>query len=109
MASAIICLATNKKFNFSKLIFESMVRNLDNMAGKFLMYPRKLTEVPQPSEPIHVVDEAVYKELEDSLVRAATTASSLGAEQDSGNIAKTQSKATPNEPGSQGTSSGCGP
>ncbi|GKC89008.1 hypothetical protein Tco_1149657 [Tanacetum coccineum] len=39
MASAIICLATNQKFNFSKYIFESMVKNLDN-AGKFLMYLR---------------------------------------------------------------------
>ncbi|GJY03670.1 putative ribonuclease H-like domain-containing protein [Tanacetum coccineum] len=39
MASAIICLATNQKFNFSKYIFESVVKNLDN-AGKFLMYPR---------------------------------------------------------------------
>ncbi|GJZ46242.1 retrovirus-related pol polyprotein from transposon TNT 1-94 [Tanacetum coccineum] len=43
------------------------------------------------------VDEAVYKELDDSLVRAATTASSLEKEQDSGNIIKTRSKATPNE------------
>ncbi|GJW14020.1 hypothetical protein Tco_0018153 [Tanacetum coccineum] len=40
MASAIICLATNKKFNFSKYIFESMVKNLDNVSGKFLMYLR---------------------------------------------------------------------
>ncbi|GJV39948.1 hypothetical protein Tco_1418388, partial [Tanacetum coccineum] len=40
MASAIIFLATNQKFNFSKYIFESMVRNLDNMSGKFLMHPR---------------------------------------------------------------------
>ncbi|GJS16227.1 hypothetical protein Tco_0410699 [Tanacetum coccineum] len=31
--------AINQKFNFSKYIFESMVKNLDN-AGKFLMYPR---------------------------------------------------------------------
>ncbi|GJU95929.1 putative ribonuclease H-like domain-containing protein, partial [Tanacetum coccineum] len=50
-------------------------------------------------------DEAVYKELDDSLVRAATTASSLEVEQDSGNIIKTQSKATPNEAGSHGTTS----
>ncbi|GJY86393.1 hypothetical protein Tco_0500419 [Tanacetum coccineum] len=42
MASTIICLAINQNFNFSKLIFESMVRNLDNMSGKFLMYPRVL-------------------------------------------------------------------
>ncbi|GKB03129.1 hypothetical protein Tco_0831218 [Tanacetum coccineum] len=39
MASVIICLATNQKFNFSKYIFKSMVKNLDN-AGKFLMYLR---------------------------------------------------------------------
>ncbi|GKE00020.1 hypothetical protein Tco_1388003 [Tanacetum coccineum] len=39
MASTIICLAINQKFNFSKFIFESMVKNLDNV-GKFLMYPR---------------------------------------------------------------------
>nr|GFB36695.1 hypothetical protein [Tanacetum cinerariifolium] len=43
------------------------------------------------------------------LVRAATTASSLEAEQDGGNINKTQSKATPNESSSQGTDSGGGP
>nr|GEW68628.1 hypothetical protein [Tanacetum cinerariifolium] len=46
---------------------------------------RKVTKVPQPSDPMeHVVDEAIHKELGDSLVRAATTSSSLGAEQDSG-------------------------
>ncbi|GKC33537.1 hypothetical protein Tco_1045921, partial [Tanacetum coccineum] len=53
--------------------------------------------------------EAVHKELGDSLVRAATSASSLEAEQDSGNINKTQSKATPNESSSQGTNLGGGP
>ncbi|GKD12939.1 hypothetical protein Tco_1197346, partial [Tanacetum coccineum] len=71
---------------------------------------RKDTHVPQPSDPIeNVVDEVVHKELGDSLVRAATTASSLEAEQDSGNINKTQSKATPNESSSLGTTSGGGP
>nr|GEU44949.1 putative ribonuclease H-like domain-containing protein [Tanacetum cinerariifolium] len=45
---------------------------------------RKDTQVPQPSDPTEfVIDEAVYKELGDSLVRAATTASSLEADQDS--------------------------
>ncbi|GJS06744.1 hypothetical protein Tco_0363540 [Tanacetum coccineum] len=39
MASAIICLATNQKFNFSKYIFESMLKNVDSSV-KFLMYPR---------------------------------------------------------------------
>ncbi|GJW85026.1 putative ribonuclease H-like domain-containing protein [Tanacetum coccineum] len=39
MASAIICLATNQKFNFSKYIFDNMVKNLEGEV-KFLMYPR---------------------------------------------------------------------
>ncbi|GJY87242.1 hypothetical protein Tco_0501870 [Tanacetum coccineum] len=39
MASAIICLATNQKFNFSKYIFDNMVKNLEG-GVKFLMYPR---------------------------------------------------------------------
>ncbi|GJX94591.1 retrovirus-related pol polyprotein from transposon TNT 1-94, partial [Tanacetum coccineum] len=55
MASSIICLATNQKFNFSKYIFDSMVKNVDSMV-KFWMYlrrkQRKDTEVSQPSGPI---------------------------------------------------------
>ncbi|GKB37327.1 hypothetical protein Tco_0882269 [Tanacetum coccineum] len=65
---------------------------------------RKDTEIPQSN----VADKAVNKEMDDSLVRAATTASSLEAEQDSGNINKTQSKATLNEPNPQGIGSGSG-
>nr|GEU30229.1 ribonuclease H-like domain-containing protein [Tanacetum cinerariifolium] len=54
-------------------------------------------------------DEAVYKEMGYRLVTAATTASSLKKQQDSGNIDKTQSKATPNEASSPRTTSGGGP
>ncbi|GKA11880.1 hypothetical protein Tco_0691426 [Tanacetum coccineum] len=39
IATAIICLATNRTFNFLKLIFDGMVKNLDSKT-KFLMYPR---------------------------------------------------------------------
>ncbi|GKF43834.1 hypothetical protein Tco_0130386 [Tanacetum coccineum] len=71
---------------------------------------RKDTKVPQPSGPTNnIADEAFYKETDDSLERAATTATSLDAEHDRGNINKTQSKATLNEPSSLGTSSGSGP
>ncbi|GJU26036.1 hypothetical protein Tco_1164657 [Tanacetum coccineum] len=203
MASAVICLATNHKINFSKYIFDSIMKNLDSV-GKFLMYPRfvqvflnkqvdgmsnhngiyvipshtkkifgnmkrvgkgfssrvtplfltmmvqaqeemgkgstiptdpyhtptitqpstsqpqntqrprrpkrKDTEVPQPSGPTdNVANEAVNEEMDDSLERAETTATSLDAEQDKGNINKTQSKATLNEPSSIETSSGSGP
>ncbi|GKF51107.1 hypothetical protein Tco_0147574, partial [Tanacetum coccineum] len=44
----------------------------------------------------------------DRVVRAATTASSLEAEQENGNIHKTRSTATLNEPSPQGTSLGSG-
>ncbi|GJZ70596.1 hypothetical protein Tco_0634447 [Tanacetum coccineum] len=149
MASAIICLAINQKFNFSKYIFESMVKNLDSV-GKFLMYPRfvleqgkgsdmptdphhtptiippstsqpqrkhrprkpkrKDTEIPQSSVPIeNVADKAVYKEKDDSLERVIVIATGLDVEQDIGNISKTRSKETPNEPSSIGTNSGGGP
>nr|GFA94305.1 hypothetical protein [Tanacetum cinerariifolium]GFA94856.1 hypothetical protein [Tanacetum cinerariifolium] len=39
MASAIICLATNQKFKFSKYIFDHMVKNMED-GVKFLMFPR---------------------------------------------------------------------
>ncbi|GJW73601.1 putative ribonuclease H-like domain-containing protein, partial [Tanacetum coccineum] len=55
------------------------------------------TKIPQSSgPPVKVGDEAVHKELGDRMERAATTASSLEAEQDSGNNNKTQSMATLN-------------
>ncbi|GKB87835.1 putative ribonuclease H-like domain-containing protein [Tanacetum coccineum] len=57
------------------------------------------TKIPQSGgPPVKVGDEAVHKELGDRMERAATTASSLEAEQDSGNINRTQSMATLNEP-----------
>ncbi|GKC25352.1 hypothetical protein Tco_1027502 [Tanacetum coccineum] len=56
-----------------------------------------------------VSDETVIKEWEDRMERAATTASSLEAEQDSGNINRTQSMAILNESLPQGTGSGSGP
>ncbi|GJR80690.1 putative ribonuclease H-like domain-containing protein [Tanacetum coccineum] len=215
IASAVICLAKKQKFNFSKLIFDGMLRNLDPNSKKFLMYPRFLqlflnnqienltavfndeydtpshtkkvfanmrrkgkdfsgTVTPlfatmliqsqavegegsgQPTEPQHtpttaspshvepiptiasssqpkktqkhrktkrkateisqssgpttlVADETVHEERGDSVERAATTATSLDAEQGSGNINRTQSTAIPNDPFPQGISSGGSP
>ncbi|GJZ38121.1 uncharacterized mitochondrial protein-like protein [Tanacetum coccineum] len=147
MASVIIRLATNQKFIFSKYIFESMVKNLDN-AGKFLMYLQVFLDNQLEGMPTHnriyiapshtkkilrnmrrvgkvcsrrktslfqtmvvqaqaemgednVADEAVNEEINNSLERAATTAPSLDAEQDRGNVNNTQSKETRNEVGSQ--------
>nr|GEV68707.1 ribonuclease H-like domain-containing protein [Tanacetum cinerariifolium] len=110
-----------KKFRFTKVktastLMETQKPLLNDEDGEEVdvhMYrklKRKDTHEAQPSDPMeNVTDEAVHKELGDSLVRVTITASSLGAEQDSGNINKTQSKATPNESSSQGTNLGGGP
>nr|GEW96505.1 hypothetical protein [Tanacetum cinerariifolium] len=85
-------------------IFEqlALMRLWKGFSGK--VTPLFQTMVQQLNE-----DEVVYKELGDILVMVATTASSLDTKHDSGNITKTQSKATPNEPSSQGTDSCGGP
>ncbi|GJS13987.1 ribonuclease H-like domain-containing protein [Tanacetum coccineum] len=57
---------------------------------------RRVTKIFE--EHAMVGDEAVHKELSDRMERAATTASSLEARQDIGNINRTQSMATLNEP-----------
>ncbi|GJZ14654.1 putative ribonuclease H-like domain-containing protein [Tanacetum coccineum] len=41
IATALICLSSNRVYNFSKMIFDGMVHNLESNS-KFLMYPRFL-------------------------------------------------------------------
>ncbi|GJY08129.1 hypothetical protein Tco_0375183 [Tanacetum coccineum] len=181
IASAVICLANNQKFNFSKLIFDEPFNDtyetpkhtqkvFPNMRRKGKSFsgivtslfasmlvpqvvegegseqptepqpppltalpsqegqvsavvpshPQKTqtprqskrgrdTEIPQSGGPPEKVgDEAVHKEFGDRVERAATTAASLDAEQDSGNIFNTQSMAIPNVPLSQEISTGGG-
>ncbi|GKC88944.1 putative ribonuclease H-like domain-containing protein, partial [Tanacetum coccineum] len=61
------------------------------------------------AEYVAASNETIYKECKDRMERAVTTTSSLEAEQDSGNINRTQSMAKLNESFPQGTSSGSGP
>ncbi|GKB61392.1 hypothetical protein Tco_0917578 [Tanacetum coccineum] len=71
---------------------------------------RKDTKISQSSGPTTLVaDETVHEERGDSVERAATTATSLDAEQGSGNINRTQSTAIPNVPFPQGIGSGGSP
>nr|GEU98354.1 hypothetical protein [Tanacetum cinerariifolium] len=99
-----------KEIVISEVIVRRDLQLDDEEATKTQKPTRKDTEVPQPSGlSDNVVNEVVYKEWDDSLVRAATTASSLEAEQDSGNITKTRSKETPNESSFLRGTSGGGP
>ncbi|GJV27421.1 hypothetical protein Tco_1383869 [Tanacetum coccineum] len=68
IATTVICLATNQKYNFSKLIFDGMMRHLDAQK-KFVMYPRfisvflatQLKNVPVPLDhfPINALTSKV--------------------------------------------------
>nr|GEU31606.1 putative ribonuclease H-like domain-containing protein [Tanacetum cinerariifolium] len=68
-------------------VVKRLFRHLKSQPKLDLWKPtRKDTQIPQPSGPTEsVIDKVVHKELGDRLVRAATTASSLKANQDSGN------------------------
>ncbi|GKB71527.1 hypothetical protein Tco_0932939, partial [Tanacetum coccineum] len=69
IATAVICLTSNQKFNFSKLIFDGMLRHLD-APKKFVMYPRfisiflsnQLKNVPILLDhfPIHALSNKVF-------------------------------------------------
>nr|GEX05334.1 retrovirus-related Pol polyprotein from transposon TNT 1-94 [Tanacetum cinerariifolium] len=44
IATALVCLATNRTYNFSKMIFDGLVKNINKKVTKFLMYPRFLAK-----------------------------------------------------------------
>nr|GEU69879.1 synaptobrevin, longin-like domain protein [Tanacetum cinerariifolium] len=94
IATAIICLATKRTFNFSKMIFKGMLKNLDSApttSQPHLSSPSKIptrqeTKVPRPSSLTytHVADEAASIGVDVRHGGAATTVSSLDARQGSG-------------------------
>ncbi|GJW99786.1 putative ribonuclease H-like domain-containing protein [Tanacetum coccineum] len=105
MASAIICLATNQKFNFSKYIFESMVKNwrMPSHTKKIFRNIRRVgkgfsgRETPLfPTMTVQAQEEIAMRLAMRRWMtvwkRAATTTTSLDVKQDRGNINKTQSK-----------------
>ncbi|GJY18874.1 hypothetical protein Tco_0390365 [Tanacetum coccineum] len=69
IAIAVICLTSNQKYNFSKLIFNGMLRHLD-AKKKFVMYPRfisifldkQLMNVPVPLDhfPVNALTSKVF-------------------------------------------------
>ncbi|GJZ01912.1 hypothetical protein Tco_0519873 [Tanacetum coccineum] len=65
IASAVICLAINQKFNFSKLIFDGMWRNLDNPKKEFSYVSKIRTQVfrqiKTPLFPSMLVQQAVVE------------------------------------------------
>ncbi|GJX84542.1 hypothetical protein Tco_0335316 [Tanacetum coccineum] len=93
---------------------EEPIPNIVSSSHQKTQKPRQalnqVIKLPQTSEPIpNVLDKAVYKEWDDIVERATTTAARLDAAQASGNIIKTQSTEIPNVPLPQGISAGGSP
>nr|GEX78287.1 hypothetical protein [Tanacetum cinerariifolium] len=82
-------------------VIDLLTKDFDQRMGDALWINLQLklvTKISQSSRPTNLVlDKTVYKEWEDIMEMVATIASSLEAEQDSGNINRTQSMATLNE------------
>nr|GFB27277.1 hypothetical protein [Tanacetum cinerariifolium] len=52
--TTLVCLATNRTYNFSKMIFDGMVKNVNNKVSKFLMYPKFLTKCLRMSQFVQI-------------------------------------------------------
>ncbi|GJW39292.1 hypothetical protein Tco_0065137 [Tanacetum coccineum] len=94
--------------DFSRIVtplFTTMLIQSQAVEGEGSGQPTKPQHTPTTALPSHssgpttlVADETIQEERGDSVERAATTATSLDAEQGSGNINRTQSTAIPNDP-----------
>nr|GFC31154.1 hypothetical protein [Tanacetum cinerariifolium] len=77
MASAVICLSKGQRFNFSKYILDSLVRNVDS-SSKFYMYPRFIQLIIQAqveeelgAEQVQVDDDVAAAVVEDVVENVA--------------------------------------
>nr|GFB49423.1 glutamic acid-rich protein-like [Tanacetum cinerariifolium] len=86
IATALVCLATNRTYNFSKMIFDGLVKNVNNKVSKFLMYPR--ARIAQSSALLTVADEPESPLRDISQGDDSPTHSGFIADQDRATIAK---------------------
>nr|GEW22371.1 leucine-rich repeat protein [Tanacetum cinerariifolium] len=84
IATVLVCLATNRTYNFSKMIFDGLVKNVNNKISKFLMYPR----IAQSSVPPTVADEPASPLRDVSQGEACPIDSGFIADQDRATIDK---------------------
>ncbi|GKD20636.1 hypothetical protein Tco_1222339 [Tanacetum coccineum] len=102
----IVDFLTASPIRYALTVFANMRRQGKDFSGTVTpLFPSMLASQAVEGE----ADETVHQERGDNVERAATSAASLDAEQDSGNIIRTQSMATLNEPIPQGTGSGSCP
>nr|GFB63443.1 synaptobrevin, longin-like domain protein [Tanacetum cinerariifolium] len=87
IATVLVCLATNMTYNFYKMIFDGMVKNINNKTSKFLIYPRR-ARIAQSSALPTVADEHASLVRDVSEGEACPTDSGFIANQDRATIAK---------------------
>ncbi|GJT36165.1 putative ribonuclease H-like domain-containing protein [Tanacetum coccineum] len=83
MASLIICLTTNQKFNLSKYIFDAMVKHLDGGVKFLLIYPTDSIKPPfmiNPSPYSQPQDETNHREAQRQAERGLTDEAELRKE-----------------------------
>nr|GFA85709.1 synaptobrevin, longin-like domain protein [Tanacetum cinerariifolium] len=91
IATALVCLATNRTYNFSKMIFDGMVKNVNNKISKFSMYPRQYSRratIAQSSALPTVADEPASPVRDVSEGEACLTEYGFIVDQDRATIAK---------------------
>nr|GEX61588.1 synaptobrevin, longin-like domain protein [Tanacetum cinerariifolium]GEY89934.1 synaptobrevin, longin-like domain protein [Tanacetum cinerariifolium] len=86
IGTALVCLATNRTYNFSKMIFDGLVKNINNKVSKFLMYLR--TRNAQSFTLPPVADEPASPVRDVSQGEACPNDSSFITDQDRATIAK---------------------
>nr|GEZ53190.1 hypothetical protein [Tanacetum cinerariifolium] len=86
IGTALVCLATNRTYNFSKMIFDGLVKNVNNKVSKFLMYLR--ARIAQSSALPPVANEPVSPLRDISQGEACPTDSGFIADHDRATIAK---------------------
>nr|GEX98851.1 hypothetical protein [Tanacetum cinerariifolium] len=85
IATALVCLATNRVYNFPKMIFDGMVKNVNNKVSKNFIRAR----IAQSSALPTTADEPAYPLRDGSQDEVCPTVTGLVAGQDRANITKT--------------------
>nr|GEU66554.1 hypothetical protein [Tanacetum cinerariifolium] len=88
ISTVLVCLVDNRTYNFSKMIFDGLVKNVNNKVSKFLIYPRR-TRIAQSLVLPQVADKPTSPLRDISQGEACPTDSGFKADQNRATIAKT--------------------
>nr|GFA06857.1 synaptobrevin, longin-like domain protein [Tanacetum cinerariifolium] len=88
IATALVCLATNRTYNFSKMIFDGLVKNVNNKVSNFFIQYTRRARIAQSSALPLVADKPASLVRDVSQGEACPTDSGFIADQEKETIAK---------------------